>query len=138
MKARIDALDAYLKDVVKLQSENYKIYIEKGSATAVFNSDDQFLFARDDAGVVQGVVPTVPDENFHMINDYSLALHVQNYGGDYDALIRLVLFWLNDHMQGVTLEYVMEHNNNSTVDIWFDLAVSEGSKNDESGGVHTC
>ena len=138
MKSRLDALKAYLKEVVKLDTENFRIYVEDGKAKAVFNSDDQFLFVTDPIDQVLGITPTVPDENFHMVNEYKLSLHVKSYGGDYDVLIRLVLFWLNDHLQGVKTNYVIETNNADTVDIWFDMDIREDSTNDDEGGVHVC
>ena len=138
MKNRIDALKNYLKEIVKLDTENFRIYVEDGKAEAVFNSDDQFLFQTDPVGQVLGITPTTPTESFHMVNEYKLSLHIKSYGGDYDALIRLVLFWLNDHMQGIKVNYVLEDNNTDTVDIWFDMDIREGSKNDDEGGVHVC
>lgn len=131
MKVRIDSLKSYLVETAKLETEQFRIYVEKGDATAEFHSEDQFLLT---GGKLE---TTEPSERFHMVNNFQLSTHVSNYAGDIDALIRLVLWWLNDQYQGIKLDYILEANNNDTVDIWFDMAVSEGSRN-ENGGVHTC
>ncbi|RVU83827.1 hypothetical protein EOL70_13445 [Leucothrix sargassi] len=131
MKTRIDHLKNYLVETAKLETEQLRIYAEEGEATAEFHSEEQFLL---EGGQLE---KTDSLERFHMVNKYQLSVHVSSYAGDIDALIRLMLWWLNDQYQGITLKYVLEANNNDTNDIWFDMAVSEGSRN-EDGGVHTC
>lgn len=131
MKTRIDHLKNYLIETAKLETESFRIYVEKGDATAEFHTEQQFL-------LTDGQLETTdPNERFHMLNNYQLSVHVASYGGDIDALLRLMLWWLNDQFQGIKLGYILEANNNDTSDIWFDMAVSEGSRN-EDGGVHTC
>ena len=131
MKTRIDALKTYLVEAAKLETEQFRIYVESGEAVAEFHSEDQFLLTGNQ------LEETDPLERFHMINKYDLSVHVSSYGGDADALLRLMLFWLNSQYQEVKLTYVLERNNNSTVDIWIEFKIKEGSRN-EGEGVHTC
>lgn len=137
MKTNIDALRTYLKEVAKLETENFRIYIEAGKATAQFDETEMFNVSQTLNPATISFTATDPLINFLMRNDYTLSLHVSNYGGDLDMLIRLVLFFMHDKFQKVDLNYVIEDNNNATADIWIDVEIFEYSRNDGEG-VHIC
>ncbi len=137
MKQRIECLDQYLQQTVKLATEHYRIYVENGTATAEFHEQDRFF---SDVDATTGAVvlnPAEPEQQFYGRNEYQLSIHIAEYGGDVDSLLHLLLWWLHDQGQRIELPYVLERNDNRTIDLWLDMTIVEGSRNAEDG-VRTC
>lgn len=138
MKGMIDKLDQFLMKTVQLKTEQYRIYIENGEVSAKMHDAELMDTVLNDAGALAGFTPAGVKTDFYMSNEFNLSLHVKSYSGDYDRLIRLLVAWLYQQFKGNSLSFVMEQNDNRTVDIWFDLPVLEGTRGNEEEGMHTC
>ncbi len=131
--ARVERLEKWLADVLKVPTENFSVSLEQGNAVGYF--DDVELFSAPAEPAAEGdfsLESAGIQMDFGMRDTYVITVKVRNHGADPKKLKAGLLRWLFNEKQGGAepeLTYDGEKNNQSTYDWFFDLKIEDRTQN---------
>ena len=131
---RMKHLEAWLKNVSKVETENTSVSLELGDVSAEFINLQTFTESEEE-GVFEtsGLI-----ENYHMKDSYTVSVVIRNQDiSNLKTLQLQLLVWLERQGQKAAMSYDVERNNENSYDYFFDLKLDDDS-HDENGQIKSC
>lgn len=144
-QARMQRLERWLVDVLKIPLENVSVSVDEGKATAEFIDEPQFGPLSEPEITEAGTETAIEwsfdrigtDEKVSMADEYRLHIVIRNYEKDIIPIKIGLLRWMHDENQVAALEHDAEKNNHQTYDYFFDLDIKEKTFH-RDGKLCTC